>query len=76
MQIIPSEWELSLPAGGGKKECEVVITALNGHLQNHIFLPTVTIDPELVVMRTPARWVSAQEKEKQSSQKREPVEDS
>ena len=69
LQIIPAEWELSFPAGGGGKESEVIINALNAHLQNQIFLPTVTIDPELVVMRTSARWVSAQEKEKRTSQK-------
>ena len=47
MGMVPKEWEIPQM----DKKCELVINYLNEYLQNQIFLPTVVIDPQLVLIR-------------------------
>ena len=62
MEMVPKEWEIPQM----DKKCELVINYLNEYLQNQIFLPTVVIDPQLVLIREEARWMPISPPEKQS----------
>jgi hypothetical protein len=69
-ELIPSAWGIRSSQAGHHEDCDGLICQLSQHFQSQLYLPSLTLDPSLVLFQAPARWLPAQEQQAGSSSER------
>lgn len=60
IDIIPKDWREEQAEDGGNL-VEDIINAFYAYLQNQIFLPTVVIEDQLILLKEKGKWMTNSE---------------